>query len=118
MSDILNIAREAAKAALDKKARDVVILKMDDVTIITDYFVICTATNRTQAQAIADNIEDVMKENGMKILHREGLKEAAWILLDYGSVVVHIFQEDMRRFYDLETLWGDAAAVQVKSELG
>lgn len=114
MSDFLNIAREAAKAALDKKAQDVVILKMDNVTIITDFFIICTAINRTQAQAIADNIEDAMKKQGMKIIHREGLREAAWILLDYGSIVVHIFQEDMRRFYDLETLWGDAAVIQVE----
>ena len=116
MSDFLNIAKEAAKAAQDKKAENVVILKMDDVTIITDFFVICTATNRTQAQAIADNIEYVMKEQGIKILHREGLREGTWVLLDYGSIVVHIFQEDMRNFYDLETLWGDAVVIQMESE--
>jgi len=115
LSDFLKIAKEAAKAALDKKARDVVILKMYEVTIITDFFVICTATNRTQAQAIANNIEDAMKEHEVKILHREGVREAAWILLDYGGVVVHVFLEDMRHFYDLETLWGDAAVIRIES---
>ena len=114
MSDFLNIAKEGAKAALDKKAKDVVVLKMDDVTIMTDFFVICTATNRTQAQAIADNIEYAMKEQGMKILHREGLREATWVLLDYGSIVIHVFQEDMRYFYDLETLWGDADVIRME----
>ena len=113
MLDFLNIAKEVAKAALDKKAEDVAILKMDDVTVITDFFVICTVTNRTQAQAIADNIEDTMKEHGMKILHREGLREGTWVLLDYGSIVIHVFQKDMRRFYDLETLWGDATVIQI-----
>ncbi|KUO51545.1 MAG: hypothetical protein APF76_12875 [Desulfitibacter sp. BRH_c19] len=117
MSDILDLAQVVAKAALDKKARDVVILKMDDVTIITDYFVLCTATNRTQAQAIAGNIEHEMKDRDLKVLSREGLREATWILLDYGSVVIHIFQEDMRRFYDLETLWGDATKIEVETEL-
>ena len=113
MSDFLNVAKEAAKAALDKKAKDVVVLKMYDVTVMTDFFVICTAANKTQAQAIAGNVEDAMKEQGIKIFHREGFREAAWILLDYGSIVIHIFQEDMRHFYDLETLWGDAEVVDI-----
>lgn len=113
MSDFLNIAKEAAKAALDKKAENVAILKMDDVTIITDFFVICTAMNRTQAQAIANNVEDAMKEKGMKILHREGLSEGTWVLLDYGCIVVHVFQDEMRHFYDLETLWGDATVIKM-----
>lgn len=117
MSNILDIAQIAANAALNKKARDVVILKMDDVTIITDYFVLCTATNRTQAQAIAGNIEYEMKEKDFKILSREGLREGTWILLDYGSVVIHVFQEDMRQFYDLETLWGDATKIEVVADM-
>ena len=113
MSDFLNVAKEAAKAALDKKAENVAVLKMDEVTIMTDFFVICTAANRTQAQAIANNVEDMMKEQGIQILHREGLREGTWVLLDYGSIVVHVFQEDMRNFYDLETLWGDAAVIEI-----
>lgn len=113
MSDILNIAKEAANAALDKKAENVTILKMDAVTIITDFFVICTATNRTQAQAIANNVEAVMKEQGMKILHREGLSDGTWVLLDYGDIVVHVFQDEMRNFYGLEALWGDATVIEM-----
>ncbi len=112
MTETLTWAKEAAQAALDKKARDVVILKMDDVTIITDYFVIATSMNRTQAQAIADNIQKVMKDKGINVLSREGVMEANWILLDYGNIVIHIFQEDMRRFYDLEALWGDTTVIR------
>lgn len=111
MSDILNIAKSAATAALEKKASNLVILKMDEITIITDYFIICTATNRTQAQAIAENVEVTMKEMGQELLSREGLRDATWILLDYANVVIHIFQDEMREFYDLETLWGDAKVI-------
>ncbi|MEW6622618.1 MAG: ribosome silencing factor [Bacillota bacterium] len=111
MSEILELAREAAQAALEKKAKDVVILKMDDVTIITDYFVIATSLNRTQAKAIAENIEKVMKEKGKTLLSREGIREARWILLDYGVIIIHIFQEDLRKFYDLESLWGDTMVI-------
>jgi ribosome-associated protein len=117
LSDFLNLAREAAKAALEKKAQDVVIMRMTNVTIITDYFVIATSTNKTHSKAIADNVEERMEKTGINILSREGLKEGKWILLDYGCIIVHIFQEDVRRFYDLESLWGDAEAVDI-SNLG
>ncbi len=113
MPDTLKMAREAAKAALEKKARDLVILKMDNVTIITDYFVIATVSNRTQAKAVADKVEETMEKQGYEIISREGLREGNWILLDYGSIIIHIFQEEIRQFYDLETLWGDAEVVEV-----
>lgn len=98
----------AAAAASEKKAQDIVILDMEGVTLIADHFVICSANSTTQVQAIADNIEEKLGEKGFKALRKEGFREAHWVLLDYGSCVVHIFVEDDRRFYNLERLWGDA----------
>ncbi len=103
-----NLAELAAAAASDKKARDIVILDMEGVSLVTDHFVICSANSTTQVQAIADNIEEKLEEAGIKLLRKEGYREARWILMDYGSCVVHVFVEDDRRFYSLERLWGDA----------
>ncbi len=97
-----------AAAASDKKSFDILILDMTGVSLVTDYFIICSAHSTTQAKAIADNIEEKLEEQGIRPLHKEGYSEARWILLDYGSCVVHVFVEDERRFYNLERLWGDA----------
>ncbi|HEX3032542.1 MAG TPA: ribosome silencing factor [Bacillota bacterium] len=109
----LEIAGIAAAAAEDKKARDVKTLQIKELSIITDYFVICSANSTTQVKAIADNIEEKLEEQDIRVLHREGMREGRWILLDYGSVVVHVFQEDERTYYNLERLWGDAKTVEV-----
>ena len=103
-----------AAAASDKKARDIIILDMDGVSMVTDYFVICTANSTTQAQAIADNIEEKLEMQGIKPLRKEGYREARWILLDYGTCVAHVFVEDERNFYSLERLWGDAKSYAYK----
>ena len=100
----------AAKAASDKKARDIRVLTMTGLTIVTDYFVIASATSTTQAQAVADNIEDELAKAGYFPSHREGYSEAQWILLDFGPVVAHIFVDEAREFYNLEGLWADAPA--------
>jgi ribosome-associated protein len=99
-----------ARAASDKKARDIVILDMEGVSLVADYFIICSANSTTQVQAIADNIEKKLDEQGIKLLRKEGHREARWVLLDYGSSVAHIFVEEDRQFYNLERLWGDAKA--------
>lgn len=103
-----DIAVICARIADEKKAEDIVILDIRKLTFITDYFVIATGFNKRQMQAIADEIEKRMKQEGVRCLGREGYNEAVWILLDYGEVVVHIFDEEARRTYDLEMLWGDA----------
>lgn len=103
-----NLPELAAAAASDKKARDIVILDMDGVSLVADHFVICSANSTTQVQAIADNVEEKLEAAGIKLLRKEGYREARWILMDYGACVVHIFVEDDRRFYSLERLWGDA----------
>ena len=81
---------------------------MRSVSNVTDYFVICSALSTRRVQAIAGAIEEALESKGVKHWHVEGKKEALWVLIDYGDVVVHVFHEDLRRFYDLERLWHDA----------
>lgn len=104
--------RLAVAAALDKKASDLDVLAVADLTSIADYFILASATNERQAQAIADNILDRLKsEMKVKPLLVEGTTPGRWVLLDFGDFIVHIFTEDVRRFYGLERLWGDAPNV-------
>ncbi|MCI5566536.1 MAG: ribosome silencing factor [Veillonellaceae bacterium] len=98
----------AAKAASEKKASDIVIMEMTELTSTTDYFVISSANTATQVRAIADNVEEKLAEAGKEMLHEEGHREGEWILLDFGDVVVHVFRQDAREFYALEQLWADA----------
>ena len=102
------LALIAGKAADEIKAVDILIMDMQDVTIITDYFVICTGRSGIQVQAIADRIEEKTEEAGIRVNHREGYQEAKWVLMDYGAIIVHVFQEEDRAFFDLERLWADA----------
>lgn len=98
----------ACKAIADKKGRKIMLLELNGISLLTDFFIICNGNSRTQTQAIADNIEKEMKEADLFLNRREGYAEGRWILLDYGSVIIHIFQEAEREFYNLERLWGDA----------
>jgi len=107
------VAALVAKSAYDKKAEDVVILDMQELPPMTDYFVICTANNHLHQRAVRDEILARTREAGIRPRHREDGEGSRWVLLDYGDVVVHIFQEAEREFYDLERLWGDAPRVAV-----
>jgi ribosome-associated protein len=99
-------------AALDKKAFDLDVLSVGELTSIADYFILASASNERQAAAIADAIEEKLKKDlGVRPLLIEGTTPGRWVLLDYGDFVVHIFTEDVRRFYGLERLWGDAPNV-------
>lgn len=102
------LALAAAEAAAEKKARDIVILDMEKLSPITDYFVIASGTNKIQIQAIAEEIEDNLQDLGIQPLRKEGYREGSWILLDYANIVVHVFLEEERKYYDLERLWRDA----------
>ena len=106
--DTKEIAMKIAAAASDKKATDILLLNMEGLSPVTDYYVICSASNSTLVKTIADNIEDKMGEDGVLTTHKEGYADARWILLDYGDVVAHIFLEEERNFYNLEQLWADA----------
>jgi ribosome-associated protein len=111
-SSIESRVRVAVAAALDKKAFDLDVLSVGELTSIADYFVLASASNERQAAAISDAVVDQLREQlGVRPLLVEGTTPGRWILLDYGDFIVHIFTEDVRRFYGLERLWGDAPNV-------
>lgn len=102
------LVTKIAAAASDKKAKDILLLNMEGLSPVTDYYVICSASNTTLVRTIADNIEDKLGEAGVFPNHKEGYADSRWVLLDYGDVVAHIFLEEERDFYNLEQLWADA----------
>jgi ribosome-associated protein len=102
------LARLAGKFALDKRASDVVILDLREFTNVTDFFVLCSGSADIHVKAIAERVREALAEEGQKPWHVEGMAYGTWVLLDYVDVVVHIFLEKKREFYDLERLWGDA----------
>jgi ribosome-associated protein len=95
------------------RASGLKLIHVEDQTIIADYFIICTGTSNTQIRAIANTLEFKMGEYGVYPAHIEGLDEATWVLLDYGSVIVHVFNSETRRFYNLEKLWADGAELDI-----
>jgi ribosome-associated protein len=103
------------KAAVEKKALDPVLLEMKGISSVTDYFLICTGKSDRQVQAIARSIEETLEKDGIRPLGQEGVAGGKWILMDYNDVVVHIFVEPTRRFYDLEGIWSDAPRVEFES---
>ena len=116
-ADIEKLVRLAATAAAEKKATDVVAMYVAETLVVTDYFLIATGSNDRQVHAIADSIEDALREAGVKPRGREGERELKWVLLDYGDFVVHVFQPDERGFYRLEKLWGDAPRMELPPEV-
>jgi ribosome-associated protein len=110
---IFGQVKVAARAAEEKKAQGVVVLRLSAITEFTDYFVICAGNSTRQTQAIADAVIEELKQVKTRPLHTEGYNNAEWILIDYGAFVVHIFTEESRSFYDLERLWRDAENVVV-----
>jgi ribosome-associated protein len=103
-----------ACVCIDKKADDVKVLDISKVTGLADFFVICSSPSVRRAQAIADAIEESPVTKKYKVMHIEGKREGRWIILDYGNIIVHILCEEMRKFYDLDSLWGDADLVEIK----
>ena len=102
-----DIALIAAKALDDKRAKDIVCLKVDEMTVITDYMVIATGRSVPQVKALADNVEEELEKQEAFAKRREGYTEGRWCVLDYGDVMVHIFHEQDREYYQLERLWAD-----------
>jgi len=109
---ILANVRTAVEAAEEKKAVEMVVLKVAELTSFTDFFIICSGNSSRQVQAIADEVTEQVKRHGVRPMHTEGYSNAEWVLIDYGPFVVHIFTETSRRFYDLERLWRDAERVE------
>ena len=107
------LAKNIAEQALNKKAKDVVILDLRKLQAPADFFVICSADSDTQVRAIADAIRDGMDEKGSAVWHSEGFQTLQWVLLDYVDVVAHVFHKEARSFYNLERLWSDASMQSV-----
>jgi ribosome-associated protein len=107
-SDTSSRVREAVAAMLDKKALDLKVLYLGAISDFTDYFVIASGSSERQVQAIADGVEERLREAGLRPLSSEGQSRGQWVLLDYGSFLVHVFTEERRAFYGLERLWSDA----------
>lgn len=107
----------AARAAESKKALNVRVLDLSDISSFTNYFVVCSGTNSRQIQAIADEVEAELRTYGERPLGIEGYDKADWVLADYGDFIVHIFSQQAREFYDLERLWRNAKEIKVPSEV-
>ncbi len=105
------LARSVVNAAEDKKASDIVMLDLRPVALIADYFVLCDGQSTRQLRAIADGIVESLKEEGERPLRVEGTPESGWILIDFGAVIAHVFSPELRRYYDLESLWKEAPMV-------
>lgn len=105
--------RQAARAALERKALDVVVLDVQGVSSVADYFLVCSGRSTTHLESIADAIRADLKADGVRPLHAEGRADSGWVLLDYGDVLMHVFLEDTRAYYALERLWGDVPSIPV-----
>ena len=107
------IAYEVTKALDAKKGLNIKLLKIDEVSSLADYFLICTGTSNTHVKTLCDYAEYTLEQLGEPMLGREGHRGSAWELLDYGTIVVHVFTEEAREFYSLERLWADAQSVDL-----
>ncbi len=112
MATTRQLAVAAAKACEEKKAAQITVLDVRDLTSIADYFIVCSTSNERQARAITDDLRISMRGKGVRELGVEGVNDAKWILQDFGDIVVHIFHESQREFYDIEGLWADARKVK------
>ena len=110
----ITLANNIAELIFNKKGYGVKILDLKEVATFTDYFVICSADSDTQVKAIADEIDKSLRDSGLKSWHKEGYRALNWVLIDYVDVVVHVFKKDMREFYNLEKLWGDAPVIEIE----
>ena len=111
------IAFLSAKALDSKKGVDIKVMEVVEQTTLADYFVICSGTSNTQINALCDAVEEAVNTAGEPTLHREGHRGGTWVLLDFGSVVVHVFNNEAREFYDLERLWQDGKVVDLSEIL-
>lgn len=111
------LAEIAVKALDSKKGKEIRLIRIDKITTLAEYFVICTGTSNTQINVLCDAVEKELTEKGEEPLHREGYRGGTWVLLDYGCVVVHVFNDEARKFYSLEHLWADGEEVDLSAIL-
>ncbi len=111
MTQAEKMTRLAIKGLEEKKANDIRILDIEKISTLADYFIIASGSNRNQVQAMSDSVEELLGKEGFTPKHIEGYHNANWILMDYGDIVLHLFDEENRLFYDLERIWRDGVAV-------
>lgn len=109
------IAKLAIRALEDKKAEDIKVIDISEVSVIADYFIIANGTNRSQIQALSDNVEETLGRAQIPLKQVEGYDNANWVLLDFHDVIIHIFDKENRLFYDLERIWRDGKMVDTNS---
>ena len=109
----IKMAEIAVKALDRKKASDLSVIRIDDISTLADYFVIASASSSTQLKALADEVEYELEQQGVNCHHREGMQSAEWILLDYGDIIVHVFIKDSRAFYNLDKMWSDGEEIDI-----
>lgn len=109
----MEVAKVAAEAAQEKKSKNTCILDLRGISLITDFFVVCSVASNVQGRAVADNVQEELSKRGVDVWYVEGYQHAKWILLDYVDVVVHVFEKETRDFYGLDRLWGDAPQVKL-----
>jgi ribosome-associated protein len=114
--EIGEIYDKIINALVEKKAKNIKVIDIEDLTTIATYFVICSGTSTTHIKTLADEVEFKLKEEGLLPLRHEGYNSARWILIDYGDIIVHIFYEEDREFYNLDRLWQDGKSVNIKDE--
>ena len=113
MSIEKEMAKIACKAIDDKKGQDIKVIDIHNVSVIADYFVIASGTNSNQVQAIVDNVEEQLGRAGYEAKQKEGNRSSSWLLMDYGDVIIHVFDEENRLFYDLERIWRDGKVLDM-----
>lgn len=117
MSTGLEMAKLACKALDDKKGFDIKVIDIHEVSVIADYFIIASASNQNQVQAMVDNVQETLGRAGFEPKQVEGNRGSTWVLMDYNDLIVHIFDEENRLFYDLERIWRDGKVIDVKEFL-
>lgn len=109
------MAQLVIQALEDKKAEDIKVIDISEVSVIADYFIIANGTNRSQIQALADNVDETLGKAGFPLKQMEGYQNANWVLLDFEDVIVHVFDKENRLFYDLERIWRDGKLVDIST---
>lgn len=110
------MANKAVERLKEKKAKDIKLLDIHELSTIADYFIIATGTSTTQVQAMSDELEEKMELAGYKMHHKEGFRNGRWVLLDFGNIIIHLFHDEERKFYNLERLWVDAKSILVDND--
>ena len=111
-----NNAHRISELMIEKKAVDIIIIDVREITTLTDFFVVCTSESEPQSRAITDHINQKMKEDGVRSWHIEGYEHLDWVLIDFVNIVVHIFSKDTREYYEFERLWADGMITKIQDE--